>query len=205
MASRKSVQKNCLELLADLTLFSTLITQKLVFAKIGVYAGIIIFSVWTTSPEVLGYRDTSPRRLGEASIICLDMEACHSDMWDMWNHVNVWLVAQSSKLSELCNGNETKHESTRLGSVHDFTREPDAGGKVQNEFPCRYLKLTIQIFTGNPYQSTQPSSRAMRCSEAEAWTENGKPCAPSSPTCPLWSRETVAWTKWTRWTSPETR
>ena len=45
MASRKSVQKNCLELLADLTLFSTLITQKLVFAKIGVYAGIIILSV----------------------------------------------------------------------------------------------------------------------------------------------------------------
>ena len=32
MASRKSVQKNCLELLADLTPFFTLITQKLIFA-----------------------------------------------------------------------------------------------------------------------------------------------------------------------------
>ena len=35
MASRNSVQKNCLELLADLTPFSTLITQKLVFAIWG--------------------------------------------------------------------------------------------------------------------------------------------------------------------------
>jgi len=40
MASRKNIQKNCLELLADVTLFSTLITQKLVLLS-GVYAGII--------------------------------------------------------------------------------------------------------------------------------------------------------------------
>ena len=40
MASRKNIQKNCLELLADVTLFSTLITQKLVLPS-GVYAGII--------------------------------------------------------------------------------------------------------------------------------------------------------------------
>ena len=32
MASRKNIQKNCLELLADVTLFSTLITQRLVLA-----------------------------------------------------------------------------------------------------------------------------------------------------------------------------
>ena len=35
MASRKSIQKNCLELLGDVTLFSTLITQNLVFAIWG--------------------------------------------------------------------------------------------------------------------------------------------------------------------------
>ena len=35
MASRKSIQKSCLELLADVTLFSTLMTQKLVFAIWG--------------------------------------------------------------------------------------------------------------------------------------------------------------------------
>ena len=40
MASRKSIQKNCLELLADVTLFSTLIIQKLVLLS-GLYAGII--------------------------------------------------------------------------------------------------------------------------------------------------------------------
>ena len=35
MASRKSILKNCLEFLADVTLFSTLITQKLVCAIWG--------------------------------------------------------------------------------------------------------------------------------------------------------------------------
>ena len=35
MASRKSIQKSCLELLADVTLFSTLMTQKLFFAIWG--------------------------------------------------------------------------------------------------------------------------------------------------------------------------
>ena len=40
MASRKNIQKNCLELLADVALFSTLIPQKLVLLS-GVYAGII--------------------------------------------------------------------------------------------------------------------------------------------------------------------
>ena len=35
IASRKNIQKNCLEILADITLFSTLITQKLVFAIWG--------------------------------------------------------------------------------------------------------------------------------------------------------------------------
>ena len=35
MASRKSIQKSCLELLADVTRFSTLMTQKLVFAIWG--------------------------------------------------------------------------------------------------------------------------------------------------------------------------
>ena len=35
MASRKNIQKSCLELLADVTLFSTLMTQKLFFAIWG--------------------------------------------------------------------------------------------------------------------------------------------------------------------------
>jgi len=35
MASRKSIQKNCFEVLADVTLFSTLIRQKLFFAIWG--------------------------------------------------------------------------------------------------------------------------------------------------------------------------
>ena len=44
IASRKNIQKSCLELLADVTLFSTLITQKLVFA-IWVYVGTIFLKV----------------------------------------------------------------------------------------------------------------------------------------------------------------
>ena len=40
MASRKSIQKSCLELLADVALFSTLM-KKIGFLLSGVYAGII--------------------------------------------------------------------------------------------------------------------------------------------------------------------
>ena len=42
MASRKSIQKSCLELLADVTLFSTLMPHKNWFLLSGVYAGITL-------------------------------------------------------------------------------------------------------------------------------------------------------------------
>ena len=52
MASRKNIQKNYLELLADVTLFFTLITQKLLFAIWG-YAGIIFFCLFSLDVQNL--------------------------------------------------------------------------------------------------------------------------------------------------------
>ena len=63
MASRKGIQKNCLELLADVTLFSTLITQKLVFAIWGLcrYNSTGLF-LWRASPK------EEPRTVGCPSL-----------------------------------------------------------------------------------------------------------------------------------------
>ena len=54
MASRKNIQKNCLELLADVTLFFTLITQKLFFAMWGLCWYSFYFSMSTIMLTGLG-------------------------------------------------------------------------------------------------------------------------------------------------------